>query len=258
MNKYTIAIPARIASSRLPGKMLRTLDGKPVVQYVIERVKKVRNCHEIYVLTDSSEVEKLALSLGVNAKITSPSCRSGTERIVSVLDCFKGDWIFNVQGDEPFVDPNLIEVLIDKTNDTTAQIITPVYKILNEEDVKNPNVVKVVRDNVGNALYFSRSPIPYIRDRSNYPKNEQIFWGHLGVYGYRRDVLESYAQCTSSYLEATESLEQLKFLSNGYKIMTCEAKGDTIAIDTEEDLRKAEILIRKQDGHYRTTNSRNF
>ena len=250
MNKYTIAIPARIASSRLPGKMLRNLDGKPVVQHVIERVKKVRNCHEIYVLTDSPEVEQLALSLGVNAKITSPACRSGTERIVSVLDCFEGDWVFNVQGDEPFVDPELIEKLIDRTNEITAQIITPIYKIFDEQDVKNPNVVKVVLDNTGNALYFSRSPIPYIRDRSNYPRNAQIFWGHLGIYGYRRDVLEAYAQCASSYLEGTESLEQLKFLSNGYRIMTCEARCGTIAIDTEEDLKNAEALIHKQEAKY--------
>lgn len=247
MNKYTITIPARIASSRFPGKLLKLLNGKPVVQHVIERIKRVRNCYEIYVLTDSPQIEQLALSLGVKAQMTSSECCSGTERIVSVLDVLKGDWIFNVQGDEPFVDPELIEALIEKTKDLDAPLITPVYALRTLEEVNNPNVVKVVRDCNQNALYFSRSPIPFVRDGVLTEMVEKrIFWGHLGIYGYRRDVLESYKKLQFSYLEAAESLEQLRFLSNGYKIMTYEAKGRSVAIDMQEDLIKAEAIMQKK------------
>ena len=246
MTKYTIAIPARMASSRLPGKMLRLLGGKPVIQHVIERVKQVRNCNEICVTTDSIDIVNLAENLGVKGFLTSPECRSGTERIVSVLDKMQGDWIFNIQGDEPFVEPDLIEALIEKTQSIDAPILTPVYALKTIEDVNNPNIVKVVLDNKNYALYFSRSPIPYARDvdAANW-LNKSKYWGHLGIYGYRREILENYKNLGSSYLETTESLEQLKFLSNGFKIATHEANGRSVAIDTLEDLMKAEEILKK-------------
>lgn len=244
MTKYTIAIPARMASSRLPGKMLKNLGGKPVIQHVIERVKQVRNANEICVVTDSLAIVNLAESLNVNGYLTSPECRSGTERIVSVLDKMHGDWIFNIQGDEPFVDPNLIEALIEKTKSIDAPILTPVYLLKTMDEVNNPNIVKVVLNYKKEALYFSRSPIPYARDVA--PENwvnKCNYWGHLGIYGYCRDVLESYHSLSHSYLETTESLEQLKFLSNGYRIATHEAAGRSVAIDTPEDLIKAEAVL---------------
>ena len=187
MHRCSIVIPARIASTRLPGKMLKSLGGKPVVQHVIERAQKVRNCQAVYVVTDSHEIVQLASSLGVTGLLTSPECRSGTERIVSVLNEIAGDWIFNVQGDEPFVDIHLIEEMIDRTHNTQADILTPVYRLQSIEDVLNPNIVKVVRDTNDFALYFSRSPIPFVRD---IPQEEWLqkttFWGHLGIYGYQR------------------------------------------------------------------------
>lgn len=244
MNKISITIPARIASSRLPGKMLKKLGDKPVIQHTIERAKCVRNCYQIFVVTDSPEIARLAESLDVHGLLTSPECRSGTERIVSVLDKISGDWIFNLQGDEPFVDPRLIETLMDNSSLYQTDLVTAIYRIHDLEEVFNPNVVKVVCDHAGYALYFSRNPIPYCR---NVPQNQwltkQTFWGHLGIYGYRRDVLERYYQLKSSDLEQAESLEQLRFLFNGYRIKTYETKGKSVAIDTSEDLAKAEALL---------------
>ena len=246
MHKYSIVIPARIASTRLPGKMLKSLGGKPVVQHVIERVQKVRNCQAVYVVTDSNEIVQLASSLGVTGLLTSPECRSGTERIVSVLNEIKGDWIFNVQGDEPFVDIHMIEEMIDHTCNTQADILTPVYCLKSIEEVLNPNVVKVVRDANDFALYFSRSPIPFVRDL---PKEEWLqhttFWGHLGIYGYQRTVLEKYSNLSPNPLEQAESLEQLRFLSNSFRIFTCETQNRSVAIDTAEDLALAEKILKE-------------
>ena len=244
MMKYSIAIPARIASSRLPGKMLKNLGGKPVIQHVIERTLQVRNCSRVYVVSDSLEIVGLAKSLGVCGLMTSPACQSGTDRIVSVLNEISGDWIFNVQGDEPFIDPHWVESLIDKAASTEAQMLTGVYRLKKLEDVLNPNIVKAVLDNKDQAIYFSRSPIPFVR--SIEPEqwlNKTTFWGHLGIYGYRRDLLENYHQLSQTYLEKAESLEQLRFIANGFQIATLEAPGRSVAIDTQEDLEKAEALI---------------
>lgn len=247
MHKCNIVIPARMASTRLPGKMLKLLGGKPVVQHVIERALKVRNCQSVYVVTDSNEIVQLASSLGIKGLLTSPECRSGTERIVSVLNKLDGDWIFNVQGDEPFVDVALIESMIDGSANTSADILTPVYPLKSIEEVLNPNVVKVVRNCNDFALYFSRSPIPFVRDVSQEEwLQKTIFWGHLGIYGYRRSVLEEYVNLPVSPLEQAESLEQLRFLSNGFRILTLEAQGRSVAIDTQEDLLLAEKILQKQ------------
>ena len=245
MYSSSIVIPARIASTRLPGKMLKSLGGKPVVQHVIERVQSVRNCRSIYLVTDSKEIVQLANSLGVTGILTSPQCQSGTERIVSVLNEIAGDWIFNVQGDEPFVDIHLIEEMIERTCNTSADILTPVYRLKLIEEILNPNIVKVVRDTNDFALYFSRSPIPFVRDL---PKEKwlqkAIFWGHLGIYGYQRTVLENYSKLSVNPLEQAESLEQLRFLSNGFRILTCETQSRSVAIDTAEDLALAEKILR--------------
>lgn len=244
MHRCSIVIPARIASTRLPGKMLKSLGGKPVVQHVIERTQKVRNCQSVYVVTDSNEIVHLANSLGVTGLLTAPECRSGTERIVSVLNEIAGDWIFNVQGDEPFVDIHLIEKMIELTYNTQADILTPIYRLKSIEEVLNPNIVKVVRDANDFALYFSRSPIPFVRDL---PKEEWLqhatFLGHLGIYGYQRITLEKYSNLSPNPLEKAESLEQLRFLSNGFRIFTCETQNRSVAIDTAEDLVLAEKIL---------------
>lgn len=244
MIKCSIAIPARIASSRLPGKMLKILGGKPVIRHVIERALQVRNCERVYVVTDCVEIASLAHLSGVQGLMSSPSCHSGTERIVSVLSEISGDWIFNIQGDEPFIDPRWVETLIDKASTTNAEMLTGVYRLDKMEQVLDPNVVKTVLDSKGHAIYFSRSPIPFVRgvDSKSWMR-ESTFWGHLGVYGYRRDLLERYDALSQSYLEKAESLEQLRFLANGCHIATLEAHERSLAIDTQKDLEMAEKLI---------------
>lgn len=245
MINCTIAIPARIASTRLPGKMLRLLGGKPVIQHVIERARQVRQCQAIYVVTDSHEIVDLAQQLGATGILTSPHCHSGTERIVSVLNQIQGDWIFNIQGDEPFIEPKLIEGMMAHTTDVSADMLTPIYPLQTLEAIQNPNIVKVVCDREHRALYFSRSPIPFIRD---IPPEQWVhqytFWGHIGIYGYRRNLLEAYPSLVPSPLETAESLEQLRFLSYGYSILTYETSHRSVAIDTAEDLVKAETLLR--------------
>ena len=244
MQQCSIAIPARIASTRLPGKMLVDLCGKPVIQHVIERVKCVRNCQYLCVVTDSEEIANLARHLGVDAYLTSPSCRSGSERIASVVNQLPGDWVFNVQGDEPLLESALLENLLDLTAHTSADILTPIFKIKDTSDIFNPNVVKVVLDHRGNAMYFSRSPIPFVRDcaRADWI-NKYNFWGHVGIYGYRRNILEQYNRLAVSPLEAAESLEQLRFLANRYCIGTHQCEYRPISIDTKADLEHARSLF---------------
>lgn len=244
MTSYSIAIPARLASTRLPGKMLALLGGKPVVQWVIERALKVRNCQAVYVLTDSESVVQLAQSLGAIGLMTDPNCRCGTERIASALDHIKSDWVINVQGDEPFADTQFLEQMIDHIPSIDADLLTPIYRLSALEDVQNPNIVKVVCDTKQCALYFSRSPIPYVRDvDSSQWLTHNTFWGHCGVYAYRRDVLQAYMHLAPHPLEQAESLEQLRFVANGYRIATLETKGRSIAIDTAADLALAEQWI---------------
>ena len=243
---FTIAIPARMASSRLPGKMLALLGGKPVLQHVIERVKRVRGCRQVYVVTDSEEIASLAKSLDICGLITSPKCTCGTERIASVLEQIDGDIIFNVQGDEPFIEPQLLEEMAEKMTSVKEAVLMPSFRLQSTTNIFNPSVTKVVCDEVGRALYFSRSPIPYVRDCDQSQWTERHgFFGVFGVYGFRREALEAYRHFPMSPLEKAESLEQLRWLSNGYHIATYLTEGyRALSIDTAEDLRRAEELIR--------------
>lgn len=244
----SIAIPARMASSRLPGKMLALLGGKPVLQHVIERVRKVRCCKAIYVVTDSEEIVRLAQSLDVHGLMTSPSCTCGTERIASVLEQIDGDIIFNVQGDEPFIEPQLLEHMAEAMRSTDGDVLMPSYQLKTMAEVRNPSVTKVVCDKDGRGLYFSRSPIPYVRDcEQNQWTEKYTFWGVFGVYVFRREALEVYRNFSASPLEKAESLEQLRWLSNGYRIATFPVDTHPLcSIDTAEDLKRAEEFIRHQ------------
>ena len=246
--KVTIAIPARMASSRLPRKMLALLDGKPVLQHVIERIKQVRCCRKIYVVTDSEEIVRLAQSLGIEGLMTSSNCTCGTERIASVLEKIDGDIIFNVQGDEPFIEPQLLENMADAMHSTNGDVLMPSYRLKTTAELFNPSVAKVVCDKDGNGLYFSRSPIPYVRDcEQDQWTAQHTFWGVFGVYGFRREALEAYRNFSVSPLEKAESLEQLRWLSNGYRISTFPVDTHPLcSIDTAEDLKRAEEFIRHQ------------
>jgi 3-deoxy-manno-octulosonate cytidylyltransferase (CMP-KDO synthetase) len=238
--RTAIAIPARLASVRFPRKILADLCGKPMIQHVYEAVKRSGVSDEIYILVDSAETEDVVKSFGANAIMTSPNCYCGTDRIVSVLDQIGGDFIVNVQGDEPFIDRKILIGIRDRALVSSADIITPIFRITDPADIDDPCRVKVVIKQNGCALYFSRSPIPFIRgvDRSEWLAKGKFF-GHIGVYGYRRHTLENYHNLLKSELEAAESLEQLRFLDNGYAIDTAMAERPTIGIDTRDDLQKA-------------------
>jgi 3-deoxy-manno-octulosonate cytidylyltransferase (CMP-KDO synthetase) len=233
-----------MASTRLPEKMLKKLGGKPVVQHVIERAKMVRNCCQVYVVTDNEEILQLAKNLEVEGLLTSPLCRSGSERISSAMEHIRGDWVFNLQGDEPLVDPTLLEQLIDQVGHSEADVLTPIFKIREVGELFSAATVKVVLDHRGHALYFSRSPIPFLRD---YPESEWldhcIFWGHIGIYGYRRELLQAYAHLQPTPLETAESLEQLRVLAHQYRIATQETTYQHMPIDTADDLRRAQQII---------------
>jgi len=238
-------IPARLASTRLPGKVLADICGKPLIQHVWEQVSQAKNIDSVIVATDSPEVVRVVSGWGGKAILTDPACQSGTERIASILDQFEGDLILNVQGDEPLVDPGMLEALVAGWMAAPSDLITPVYRITSVEDLTNPNIVKVARAQDGRALYFSRSPIPYVRD---WPQEEwlerQAFWGHIGVYGYRRSVLSKYAELPASPLQKAESLEQLRFLEAGYSIYAVETTYRSIAVDTLEDLEKVRQIMK--------------
>ena len=242
--KTVAVIPARLASTRLPRKVIADICGKTLVQHVWERVSQAKNIDGIFVATDSSEVVKVVTSWGGRALMTDPACQSGTDRIASILSEIEADLILNVQGDEPLVDPGMLEALVASWMSNPSDLITPVYRITSADDLSNSNVVKVARAHDGRALYFSRSPIPYVRDCPlDKWLERQAFWGHIGVYGYRKDVLEGYTKLPSSPLQIAESLEQLRFMEAGYSFQTVETTYHSVAVDTQEDLEKVRRII---------------
>lgn len=236
----TVVIPARLASTRLPNKVLLDLGGKPVLQHAWERACEMQAADRIYIATDSTEVADAATAWGASVKMTSPDCPSGTYRLASLLDEMEGDFFLNVQGDEPFVDATLLDRLVQIWKDKGCDLVTAVCPIDSLEDLINPNLVKAVLTHERRVLYFSRSPIPYIR---GLPQREWLaqhrFWGHLGVYGYTRKTLSEYPQLKASVLEEVEKLEQLRFLDHGYTFFASETEFRPIGIDTPEDLEAA-------------------
>ena len=248
--KIVVVIPARLNSTRLPNKVLLDLNGKTVVQRVYDQCLKAKNIDEVYIATDSKEVQESCLDFTDKIIMTDEKHQSGTDRIAQAVENIDCDAIINIQGDEPFIEPSLIDELaiVLKSNDTV--MISALHKIEKVEDLKNPNVVKVTMDKNNNALYFSRSIIPHHRDEWNSLLNYHItipkplkFYRHLGVYGYTKDFLIKYSNMEQSYLEKLEKLEQLRVLENGYDIKMIETNYNSIGIDTQEDYEQAlEIL----------------
>ncbi len=247
MMNYSIVIPARIGSTRFPRKVLASLCNKPVIQHVYERTIESGITSDITILTDSDEIVNVAKSFGAAAIMTSPDCCCGTERIASVLNKISGNFIINIQGDEPLLDPQTVISTAERAQSSTADVITPIFKICDIDDIDNPNRVKVAVGVSGQALYFSRSPIPFVRgiEHSQWLQNN-TFYGHIGVYGYRRHVLEQYTNLKNGQLETAESLEQLRLLENGYKIDTVIVNKPDIGVDTPEDLTKAEDFLQRK------------
>lgn len=232
--KTSVVIPARWKSERLNGKMLADLNGKPVLRHTWERVKKMRYCNELIVATDYDGIYEEVKKWGGKAVMTDEKWKSGTERTASIVDQLEGDFILIVQGDECFINVELLDRLVETWKKDICDIITPICQIKDEEKLMNPNVVKTVIAHDRRALYFSRSPVPYIREKKEVEMT--LHWQHIGVYGYKRLVLEKFFDISISPLEEAEKLEQLRFLEAGYTIMTLEEKGTNLDINTLEDL----------------------
>ncbi|WP_018463396.1 3-deoxy-manno-octulosonate cytidylyltransferase [Segatella paludivivens] len=245
--KFIGLIPARYASTRFPGKPLALLAGKPVIQHVYEQASKVLDA--VYVATDDERIYNKVKEFGGKAVMTSTEHHSGTDRIEEAIQKVGGnfDVVVNIQGDEPFIQKSQIETLCKCFDDKNTQIATLGKPFESIEAVENPNSPKIVLDNNGYAMYFSRSIIPFIRgvEKSEWLK-KHTFLKHLGVYAYRSNVLNEITKLSQSELELAESLEQLRWLQNGYKIKVGLTNAETVGIDTPDDLRRAEEFIRNR------------
>lgn len=242
---FAAVIPARYASTRFPGKPLALLGGKTVIERVYQQVRKVID--EVYIATDDERIAQAVNDFGGRCVMTSPNHQSGTDRIEEVVEKVpvKADVIINVQGDEPFIQPSQIETLCGLFDDPQTQIATLGKYFDTMDAVVNPNSPKIVCDLKGYAMYFSRSVIPFVRGK------EQTEWlshfpylKHIGLYAYRREVLRQVTQLPQSPLEKTESLEQLRWLQNGYRIKVGITDVETVGIDTPDDLERAEAWLR--------------
>lgn len=244
--KYIGIIPARYASSRFPGKPLATLAGKPVIQRVYEQVSSV--LQDVYVATDDQRIYDKVISFGGKVVMTSSNHKSGTDRIEEAIQKIGEkdfDVVVNIQGDEPFIQKSQIETLCNCFEDKETQIATLGKAFTSMDAVANPNSPKIILDNRGYAMYFSRSIIPFIRGAEQsewlgrYP-----FLKHIGIYAYRTSVLAEITRLPQSSLELAESLEQLRWLQNGYRIKVGTTDVETVGIDTPADLQRAEEFLR--------------
>jgi 3-deoxy-manno-octulosonate cytidylyltransferase (CMP-KDO synthetase) len=238
--KAIAVIPARLASTRLPRKMLRQIAGQTLIARVYQGVRSSPLLDDVIVATDSDEIMQLCRQHGWNARMTSATHRSGTERVHEVANSIAADVYLNIQGDEPLTRAEHIAALLDLMKEPNVQVGT-LKTAASPEDINNPNAVKVVTDAAGRALYFSRATIPFDRDGTS-PR----YFKHLGFYAYRKAALDRFCALPESSLECSERLEQLRFMENGIPIHVAETPYDTVGVDTEEDLRRVEeILIRR-------------
>jgi 3-deoxy-manno-octulosonate cytidylyltransferase (CMP-KDO synthetase) len=235
--KVIAVIPARLASTRLPRKMLREIHGLPLAVWVYQAVRASSALDDVMIATDSEEILEVCKKHACKARMTSEKHRSGTERVHEISQSVDADVYLNVQGDEPMIQAAQIASLVELMQDadiSVGTLRTPATK----EDIANPNAVKVVTDLNNRALYFSRSTIPYDRDTS-----QPRYFKHLGIYGYRKPALERFVTLPESSLERAERLEQLRFLENGIPIYAAETPHDSIGVDTEEDLARVVKII---------------
>lgn len=238
--KTVAVIPARLASTRLPRKMLREISGKPLMGWVYEAVRSSPLLSDVVIATDSEEILDACGRHGWNAQMTSTAHRSGTERVHEVSNSTAADVYVNVQGDEPLVRQEQIAALLDVMKNATVQVGT-VKTPCRPEDISNPNAVKVVTAPGGRALYFSRATIPFDRDG-----NRPLYFKHLGLYAYRKLALDLFVSQPESLLEKSERLEQLRFLENEIPIYVGETPYDSVGVDTEEDLQRVSEILRKR------------
>ncbi|MEK6757477.1 MAG: 3-deoxy-manno-octulosonate cytidylyltransferase [Bacteroidota bacterium] len=247
-------IPARYASQRLPGKPLVDLLGKPMVQRVYEQAKKAKLLNRVVVATDDQRIVGVVQAFGGDVVMTSAEIKSGSDRVAAVAMMIDGDIFVNVQGDEPLIAPDMIDQAVRVVlDDGQAQVGTLAKKIDAVADLINPSIVKVVVAADSNALYFSRSPVPFVRDEADQAKwlERQTFFKHIGIYVFRKDFLSRFAQLPESPLEKTERLEQLRILEHGFRIKVGITGYDSIPVDTEEDVERVIGLLKGAEGAQR-------
>ena len=259
IEKFLVAVPARLESSRLSNKVLLDIGGKPMIRRVLERSNMAAGVDAVVLCTDSDYLKRLVEGWGYRVQMTSTECTSGSERIASVADeLIALVWaegqsdpsrtaVINVQGDQPFLDPSVIECMVSQFQrcDPPPSVVTPVYA-LQQEFVHDPNVVKTVLSHDGRALYFSRAAVPHIRDVDPSEWHRYTtYWGHVGIYGFRGDVLRTWEQLPPSTLEDLERLEQLRLLEAGYSIATFPVEGTSLSVDTAEQLAEARAVVRR-------------
>jgi 3-deoxy-manno-octulosonate cytidylyltransferase (CMP-KDO synthetase) len=231
-------IPARFASSRFPGKALATIAGKPMLQHVYERASQARYLTKVVIATDDQQIYDAARWFGAPVQMTRSDHLSGTDRVAEVASADAAAVIINIQGDEPLIDPEAIDAAaLALLDDDDLPMGTLKKRIEDPEEITNPNVVKVVTDLAGDAIYFSRCPIPYVRDGSI------IHYKHIGLYVYRREFLLRYSELPVGPLEQVERLEQLRAIENGHRIRVVETEYDSLGVDTPEDLERVSKLF---------------
>ncbi|BCM24244.1 3-deoxy-manno-octulosonate cytidylyltransferase [Methyloradius palustris] len=237
MARVVIVIPARYASTRLPGKPLLDIVGKPMIQHVVERALEVKGVDAVVVATDDQRVADVVKAFGGKALMTSPDHQSGTDRLVEVMHQFPADIYLNLQGDEPLVRPEDLSALVEAMKDKSTQVSTLCHKI-DIHEATNPNCVKVILDSKQQAIYFSRSPIPYPRESS-----AAKYFKHIGVYAYAREVLEKYSELPRPMIEISESLEQLRLLNADIAIKVIEVEPTGPGVDTPADLELVRAIL---------------
>jgi 3-deoxy-manno-octulosonate cytidylyltransferase (CMP-KDO synthetase) len=241
-------IPARYGSTRLPGKPLAEIGGKPMIQHVYESAAKARVLDRVLVATDDRRIEKAVRGFGGEAVMTSKRHKSGTDRLAEVARQIKADWLVNVQGDLPFLRAETIaRTVAPLRRDRAIAMGTACTPIYDPQEWRNPNVVKVLADRAGFALYFSRAPIPFPRQAAPAPSGRRrpvLGYRHLGLYVYRREFLLKFARLRPTRWEKMESLEQLRALENGYRIYVAEVSEPSVEVDTPADLKKAQQYLR--------------
>ena len=238
-----VVVPARYASVRFPGKPLAQIAGRPMIQHVVERLREAATAPRIVVATEDQRIKDAVTSFGGEAIMTRADHRTGTDRVAEVAIHIPADIYVNVQGDEPLIDSATVDAVIQVLSDDAMHIATPCAAITLPNEIMDPNVVKVVRDFDGNGLYFSRAPIPWVRDTS--AKVAAQHWKHIGMYGYRRDALLEFPTLPPGDLERIEQLEQLRWLENGFHIGVVETDYDGISVDVPADIEKVEKILRE-------------
>jgi len=241
--KVIAVIPARHASTRFPGKALASIAGRPMIQLVYERVRRAQLVSRVIVATDDEKIKSAVEAFGGEAMMTRRDHRTGTDRVAEVAARIQAEVYVNVQGDEPLIDPGTIDAVAAAVlEEESVQIATPCTAIGQPKDIMDPNIVKVVRDFESNALYFSRAPVPWVRDREE--KVAAKHWKHLGLYAHRREALLEFPTLPPGELERLEQLEQLRWLENGFRIAVVETEYDAISVDVPSDVDRVEQLLR--------------